>query len=529
MLSGWECKRGYSKHHVFISYRARGANRENARNLAEYLNQQTLGGIDGSPSVKIHCYLDQLCLVDGANFVTGFQNGLVSSRVVLLYITSDSLHQLKLADQQPDNMLLEWEQALKRATDGNLSVFPLFVGSKDSKGNFEPFSSFPGILAADYPDTKHRHPSSNTDQTIRQTVKNVFEMQGCFLDPGEWDVVLPYVKSFLLESNTKGMLLRTLRNPPNPPNSKDIQNQRAWCLRLPTSNPSKLYTATSVGIDKHFIAEWDLVSGAIARKFQVPDPTNSINDMALGNDETRLFVGQDYGQFIEIDLNSGRIVKRVDTYTGFVHGVFPVGQPVHHLYTGGEKGGLEWQWSTGKQTKKFVYPGNGREANIFHSAALSMDKMYAGTFEAGEIIEWDIATAKVTRTFKDSWGTIDDIVVLGAPANLLYAGQRSRVVEWDLTTGTRKRIFNVQEPGYSLDRRENVYLAVLGPPDNRLYAVSGDHIIKEWSLDNGLLVRTFVGHSEDILALTVVGSPMYRMYSSSQEGDIREWNISKEI
>lgn len=48
------------------------------------------------------------------NWKDSFLNGLMGSKVIVLLISVESLKDVKEAHQKPDNMLLEFETALKR-------------------------------------------------------------------------------------------------------------------------------------------------------------------------------------------------------------------------------------------------------------------------------------------------------------------------------------------------------------------------------------------------------------------------------
>ncbi|OQS03091.1 hypothetical protein THRCLA_21240 [Thraustotheca clavata] len=115
----------------FISYRV-----ATEKDIAEklYLHLKSKG---------FNVFLDRMCLKNGEPWKDGFLRGLETSRVFLALVSEAALTRARDRNisHEDDNLLLEYEVALRIATSKQLKIFPILVAS-NSNGNFVKFSGF---------------------------------------------------------------------------------------------------------------------------------------------------------------------------------------------------------------------------------------------------------------------------------------------------------------------------------------------------------------------------------------------------
>ncbi|KAJ3011247.1 UNVERIFIED_CONTAM: hypothetical protein HDU68_001770 [Siphonaria sp. JEL0065] len=78
-------------------------------------------------------FLDAEKLKDGNNWTEGFATGLKHSKIVILIVSDGSLERMKTANEFQDNVLLEWENAILAAAEGQCALIPIFVGDVINK------------------------------------------------------------------------------------------------------------------------------------------------------------------------------------------------------------------------------------------------------------------------------------------------------------------------------------------------------------------------------------------------------------
>ncbi|KAJ3123096.1 hypothetical protein HK098_002219 [Nowakowskiella sp. JEL0407] len=171
----WKCNEDHDGHDIFISYRV-SADKEMAEILKFALEKYALVHLKR----KLHVYLDQYCLVGGSDFQNGFLNGIMRSRVILLLCSENALERVERAHVQPDNLLLEWEYALKLRNEGKALVLPALVGTKSiSEAGREAlyeFSKFKTNIYERMPPKHSKHPIPNI--TVQEIMETIFSLQG---------------------------------------------------------------------------------------------------------------------------------------------------------------------------------------------------------------------------------------------------------------------------------------------------------------------------------------------------------------
>ncbi|KAI8809135.1 hypothetical protein BJ742DRAFT_251426 [Cladochytrium replicatum] len=165
----WACSNDNIMHDVFISYRQEQQQQQIVLTLSRALEQH-YGVV--SP---IHTFVDVKCLRVGEDWSAGFMKGLANSRMVLLMCSEVALEKVLESDKKPDNMFLEWEMALSRATAKSPVVVPVFLGKLGEDKTITPFRNF---SVERFPDTVPCHSKSLKNRTVREIMADVYRLQG---------------------------------------------------------------------------------------------------------------------------------------------------------------------------------------------------------------------------------------------------------------------------------------------------------------------------------------------------------------
>ncbi|KAJ1551699.1 hypothetical protein HK096_004108, partial [Nowakowskiella sp. JEL0078] len=196
-VKNWKCREAADEHDIFISYRV-----ASEENLAQLLKLKLEHYAIKNLKKNVHVYLDKNCLVDGRDFEEGFLNGIMRSRVILLLCSERCLDKVKRAHEVSDNMLLEWEYALKLMDEGQSLVLPVLIGTKktvESDGTkFEAmvkFSQFDVNVYKDAPQCHPDHPLKT--MTVKNIMTRIFRLQGI---PNVFQDMIDDVAPKILES-----------------------------------------------------------------------------------------------------------------------------------------------------------------------------------------------------------------------------------------------------------------------------------------------------------------------------------------
>ncbi|KAJ1559776.1 hypothetical protein HK405_009400, partial [Cladochytrium tenue] len=162
------------------SYRVR-TDAELAEKLCDKL--QALAILNEQRDVRVKCFLDKQNLTQGEDFQSEFMAGLKSSCLFLPLISEECLKSMTyLVEGGEDNVVREWEIAWDLRCKKEIDIVPILVGSLEhmdhSYRRFDAFgliNNIPGVMISNSP----------TNKTARETVSELFKLQGIFLNPGD--------------------------------------------------------------------------------------------------------------------------------------------------------------------------------------------------------------------------------------------------------------------------------------------------------------------------------------------------------
>eukprot|EP00736_Rhodelphis_marinus_P009817 Rmarinus@m.27117 len=172
--------------HVFINYRV---NTDAA--MAEKICDK-LQLLDVERNVRLRCFLDKQNIRDGHDWRVEFIEGLKGSCLFLPIITARALEPITnlTSPSTEDNVLLEYETALKMREEGSIEILPLFVGEVNN-GSYSKFNGF-GMPFPDFP--------RSCGKSAKETMSELFQIQGIFVNPDDLVRYLPAVQSKLTDS-----------------------------------------------------------------------------------------------------------------------------------------------------------------------------------------------------------------------------------------------------------------------------------------------------------------------------------------
>ncbi|KAI9209686.1 uncharacterized protein BJ171DRAFT_564217 [Polychytrium aggregatum] len=181
--------------HIFISYRVR-TDAALAERLCDKLQLLDLTRESGeSSAIRIKCFFDKQNLTIGEGYENQFLSSLQASCLFMPLISEECLKPVsKMGEGSKDNVLLEWETALRLHGDKKIEIIPLLIGSNatDVSGGrvYHRFNGFTIPMPS-------VHSATNPTSTIADTIKRIFGIQGIFLDPEDFSDKLGVINSRL--------------------------------------------------------------------------------------------------------------------------------------------------------------------------------------------------------------------------------------------------------------------------------------------------------------------------------------------
>ncbi|KAI9328214.1 hypothetical protein DFJ73DRAFT_128863 [Zopfochytrium polystomum] len=194
----WHCQQDLGEHIFFISYRKASESTcaellalkievELFKEKVRRAQQSPLELAPTSPTSDDtpppHPFLDVNCLRLGESWEAGFVTGLTGSAIVILLCSDLGMAHMRRADREEDNVLLEWEIALELKQERGIPILPIFLSVPTPNGA-TPFSMFGAVNT--FPDELHAHRLSPRRQTVRQTIQEIFALQGTEVSPRDY-------------------------------------------------------------------------------------------------------------------------------------------------------------------------------------------------------------------------------------------------------------------------------------------------------------------------------------------------------
>lgn len=164
-----------------MSYR-KAADRDVAQLLYFQLQQRQYPNDSSFLPRSVVVFWDEACLAAGENWEEGFLSAITKSELLVLIISEKGLENILNADKAADNVLLEFEYAVKLQEENpKVKIQPIFMqnalkgpGGQEMITNFN-FGNWP---LAKFPNSYHVAPKSPKRDTIQKTMEKIFILQG---------------------------------------------------------------------------------------------------------------------------------------------------------------------------------------------------------------------------------------------------------------------------------------------------------------------------------------------------------------
>jgi hypothetical protein len=158
----------------FCSYRV-----DSDASLAETLCRQ-LQEKFVEDNMQVTCFFDCQDIRDGVDWKNAFLTALEHTCLFVPLISEAAIDRIKALkpESKPDNVLLEYEEAIRLQREKRLAVFPVLIGKRQGNGKVARFD-FAEFGSHQYPQTPS--PTKKTG-SIADTMTNIFGFQGVFLE-----------------------------------------------------------------------------------------------------------------------------------------------------------------------------------------------------------------------------------------------------------------------------------------------------------------------------------------------------------
>ncbi|KAJ3128960.1 hypothetical protein HK098_003057 [Nowakowskiella sp. JEL0407] len=165
------------KWHIFVSYRVR-TDAEFAEKLTDKLRLSALTG--EKQDIRVSVFLDKQELRQGHDYMNQLSDALNTSCLFLPIVSEPNFETfLSVEEGDTDNVLWEWENALKLMENQKLHIIPLLIGTNpkiNGTTSYTPFNKF-GIPIPEV------HTSHCQTQTVKETTTKLLKLQGIFINP----------------------------------------------------------------------------------------------------------------------------------------------------------------------------------------------------------------------------------------------------------------------------------------------------------------------------------------------------------
>ncbi|MCL2443636.1 MAG: caspase family protein [Treponema sp.] len=268
---------------------------------------------------------------------------------------------------------------------------------------------------------------------------------------------------------------------------------------------------------------WDVDTGRELRTFA--GYSNGIRAAAFSPDGKQI-ISCSGGAITLWDVATGKEIRTIIGHEN--NDVFSVAfsPDGRHFISGSTNNTIRlWDTATGREIRTFT-----EVSGWVWSVSFSPDGRQIICSSGNTIKLWDITTGREIRTFT---GHTDFIysVAFSSDGRLIISGAYDNTIKlWDTTTGREIRTLNghthpVYSVAFSPDGRQ-----IISGSGNHTYSsagnfISGSGIIKLWDVNSGREIRTFNGHSHNVMS--VAFSPDGKqIVSGSWDNTIILWDVA---
>jgi len=266
--------------------------------------------------------------------------------------------------------------------------------------------------------------------------------------------------------------------------------------------------------DKFFVL-WDMASGAMIRKTSTAQEASAAR---FSPDGQTILVGTrggatGTGLLNLYSVNSGTLIR---SYSAHTH-VFSVKFASDGLtiMSGGDGRVIRWNM-TGSMIRSYDMLNKKVDVSAFSPDS---SEVVLG-FTDGTLELWDIASNLRLRTFMAHNGGVSSVSFSPDGTKILsgasYTGSDKTVKIWNKTTGALIRTFN-----------SNNYIceAAYSPDGSKILAGTSGGYASLWSADSGTLLRTFSGHSFDVLSVDFSPDGQ-RIITGGYDKSVKVWDAA---
>jgi WD40 repeat protein len=169
-----------------------------------------------------------------------------------------------------------------------------------------------------------------------------------------------------------------------------------------------------------------------------------------------------------------------------------------------------WDAKTGRQLISVPHPGTP------DSIAFSPDGRRLATTAAEVVLIWDAATGKPISTLKGHTSSVLSVAFSRDGKRLVSSSNDFTARIWDAGTGQQIAVMNGQSP---------ILRAVFSPDGRRVATASNDRTARIWDAANGALLKTLVGHRDDVTSIAFSPDGL-RVVTGSADLSIQIWDAA---
>jgi WD40 repeat protein len=270
--------------------------------------------------------------------------------------------------------------------------------------------------------------------------------------------------------------------------------------------------------DREFITAHDGQTIIIWDRYSVREPKkisgheNSINCLAISQNEKILYSGGDDGKIYEWDLSSSSYKRDFEAHKLSINTII-LSKDGQFLYSSSnDKTIKKWRASNGTCEQNFI--GHDDWVN---SIVLTEDEQFLYSSSNDKTIKkWRVSNGTCEQNFVGHESIVRAIVISN-DNNFLYSGSFDRTIKkWNLLNGMCEQTMTGHE--------STVRAIAISKDNNFLYSGSFDRTIKKWNLLNGMCEQTMLGHQSMIRVISLSKDEQF-LYSGSDDQVIKKWNL----